>query len=266
MAREGSGSKARVGWSRARSGPTAYLQGMRSFGVVVVAGLLLVGVQAQAKCAGEWVNVSPANDVELPAQPNVLVTLGGRFQKVDLVRDLEFVFGAQKVAVEVVSQFAGYSQVVALLKPVTPLPPARWALTLKKSSKEQLGRALGSWKVGKTVDDVAPAFVGTPSAGETRWSEFGCGPGSSLEVKGVAMNEPNAFVEAKVTVDGKTETAVFAPKEGGFDLGHGMCSGAFDLKPGVTAMVELTPVDVSGNRGASSAAVTFTAPGPKQTR
>ncbi|MDP1922218.1 MAG: hypothetical protein Q8L14_38625 [Myxococcales bacterium] len=239
---------------------------MRSFLTVLVVGLVLVGVEARAKCAGEWVNVSPANEVELPPQPTVLVTLGGRFRKVDLTRDLEFVSGAQRVAVEVVSQFAGYSQVVALVKPVTALPPVRWALTLKKSSKEQLGRALGSWKVGKTVDSVAPAFVGTPSAGATSWSEFGCGPGSSLEVNGVAMNEPNAFVEAKVTVDGKTETAVFAPKEGGFDLGHGMCSGAFDLKPGVTATVVFTPVDVSGNRGASSAAVTFTAPGPKQAR
>ncbi len=46
------------------------------------------------------------------------------------------------------------------------------------------------------------------------------------------MSEPNAFVEAKVTVEGKTETAVF------------------------------TPVDVSGNRGASTAPVTFKAPGP----
>ncbi len=262
MAGEGSGSKARVGWSRARSGQRAYLEGMRSWCLMLVVGLVLVGVEARAKCAGEWVNVSPANEVELPPQPNVLVTLGGRFRKVDLTRDLEFVSGAQRVAVEVVSQFAGYSQVVALVKPVTPLPPVRWALTLKKSSKEQLGRALGSWKVGKTVDAVAPGFVGTPSAGETSWSEFGCGPGSSLEVKGVAMNEPNAFVEATVTVEGKAETAVFAPKEGGFDLGHGMCSGAFDLKPGVTATVVFTPVDVSGNRGPSSAPVTFKAPGP----
>lgn len=235
---------------------------MRSWCLVLLVGLVLVGVDVHAKCAGEWVKVSPANEVELPAQPSVLVTLGGRLQKVDLVSDLEFVSGAQRVAVDVVSRFEGYSQVVALLKPVTPLPPARWGLTLKKSSKEQLGRALGSWKVGTTVDAVAPGFVGTPSAGETSWSEYGCGPGSSLEVKGVATNEPDAFVEAAVTVEGKTQTAVFAPKEGGFDLGHGMCSGAFDLKPGVTATVVFTPVDVSGNRGASSAPVTFKAPGP----
>jgi hypothetical protein len=224
---------------------------MRSVCVVLVGGLLLNGVEARARCAGEWVGVAPAYDVELPSQPNVLVTLGGRFQKVELVNDLEFVAGAQRVAVEVVSQFSGYSQVVALLKPVKPLPPARWALTLKQTSKQQLGRALGSWQVGKMVDAVAPSFVGTPSAGETSYAELGCGPASSLEV-GVAMNEPNAFVEATVTVDGKTESAVFSPKEGVFDLGHGMCSGAFALNPGVTATVVFTPVDVSGNRGASS--------------
>ena len=235
---------------------------MRSLCVVLVVGLLLIGLEARAKCAGEWVGVAPANDVELPSQPQVLVTLGGRFQKVELVNDLEFVAGAQRVAVEVVSQFSGYSQVVALLKPVKALPPARWALTLKKTSKQQLGRALGSWQVGKTVDSVAPMFTGTPSAGETSWAEFGCGPASTLEVKGVAMSEPNAFVEAKVTVDGKTETAVFSPKEAVLDLGHGMCSGAFALNPGVTATVVFTPVDVSGNRGASSAPVTFKAPGP----
>lgn len=239
---------------------------MRSSCLVLVVGLSLVALEARAKCAGEWVSVAPANDVELPPQPHVLVTLGGRFQKVELVNDLEFVAGAQRVAVEVVSQFAGYSQVVALLKPVKPLPPARWALTLKKTSKEQLGRALGSWKVGKTFDAVAPSFVGTPSAGMTSWAEFGCGPSSSLEVKDVALSEPNTFVEAMVTVEGKTETAVFWPKDGGFDLGHGMCSGVFALKPGVRATVVLTPLDVSGNRGASSAPVTFEAPGPDKAR
>jgi hypothetical protein len=72
-------------WSRrARSERRPYLHGMRSLCVVLVSGLLLVGVEARAKCAGEWVSVAPANDVELPSQPNVLVTLGGRFQKVDL--------------------------------------------------------------------------------------------------------------------------------------------------------------------------------------
>jgi len=241
-------------------------EGMRALWVTVVL-VSSLAIEAHAKCAGEWVKVAPANEVELPPRPHLLVTLGGRFQSVDVGSELELVSGQRRVAVEVVNRFKGYSQVVALVRPVKPLAPARWALQLSKQAKQQLGRALGSWQVGKTVDTTAPRFMSAPAAGKTAWAEYGCGPGSSLEVTTAASDEPNAFVEAAVTIDGKVTSALFAPNErGDFDLGHGMCSGAFSFEPGTGVSVVLTPIDLSGNRGASSAPLSFVAPGPSRER
>lgn len=226
--------------------------------------VLLVAVPAQAKCAGEWLAASPAGDVELPPEPHVLVYLGGRHERVDAAEALEFTAGAQRVAVKVVSSFDGYMQRLVLVKPVKALPPSRWTLQFKKDAKpaDLGGRSVGSWRVGTTVDTTPPSFTSTPTLGETSWHEFGCGPGSTIGLKGVSLSEPAAFVEAAVTTGSGTTTAVLAQKDGLVDLGHGMCSGAFDLKPGTKATVVLTPIDLAGNRGAKSAPIDVTAPGP----
>lgn len=263
MAREGSGFVTGVAdeggreYARrhARSGASTYRWGMRVLGVLV----LMVSVEAAAKCANEWFDVAPEPGAELPPMAHVLVTLGGRHREV--TPKLEFVAGPQKIAASVVHTFDGMSQRLVLVKPVSPLPPGVWELLLQLPKESPPSRRFGPWKVKKELDSSAPSFERTPSLGGTDWQEFGCGPGSTIDVKGVSANEP-VFIEAAVTVEGKTTTAVLKSANDVVELGHGMCSGAFKLNPGTKGVIVVTPIDLGGNRGAASSAMAFTAPGP----
>lgn len=236
--------------------------------LVISAAALLLAVaapRAEAKCAGEWLDALPSREVTLPPEPHVLVTLGGRLQKHDASKDLEWTAGAQRVAVKVVTSFDGYSQRVVLLKPERVLQPVKWTLAFKKDPKlgDVAGRLVGAWIVGSAPDTAAPSLTGTPKVQETNWQEFGCGPGSTITLTGAGVSEAEAFIEAAVTVGGTTTVAVLAPKGELVELGHGMCGGNFDLAPGTKATAVLTPIDLAGNRGAKSAPLAFVAPGPK---
>lgn len=263
MAREGSGfvtgvadeGGAEYAGRHARFGASTYRWSMRVLGVL----LLVVSLDAAAKCSNEWFDVAPEPGVELPPSAHVLVTLGGKHR--DLTPKLEFVAGPQKIAATVVHTFDGMSQRLVLVKPSSPLPPGTWELLLALPKETPASRRFGPWKVKKEADSTPPSFTGTPALDGTNWQEFGCGPGSTIDVKHVTANEP-VFIEAAVTVDGKTTTAVLNPKDDVVGLGHGMCSGAFKLNPGTKGVVVVTPIDSAGNRGASSSSIAFTAPGP----
>lgn len=238
---------------------------MRALTACAVSLVLTFTLRAEAKCAGEWLEALPANDVELPPQPHVLVTLGARLQELDAEKELEWTAGAQHVAVKVVTSFEGYSQRVLLVMPERPLQPVKWTLAFKKDPKlaDRAGRVVGAWRVTDQPDTTPPALTGTPKVKETNWQEFGCGPGSTITLAGAGVNEPNTFLEAAVTVAGVTTVAVLGRKGELLELGHGMCGGNFDLAPGTKATVVLTPIDLAGNRGQRSAPVDVTAPGPK---
>lgn len=217
----------------------------------------LCALAAEAKCMGAWAHAFPPNGVEVPLQPHVLTVLGGTYQSVDPVKDLEFAGPGPRVGVEVVSSFEGYRQHQVWLRPAKPLTAGRWALRLKNGAKATLDRPLGSWVVSASAKTDAPAFTSAPKVGALEYAELGCGPASSISVSAHGA----AFVEAKVTVKGETKAGVFVVEDGAVAIGHGMCSGGFELAPGVEVRVELTPLDVAGQRGTPSEPVTLIAPG-----
>lgn len=217
----------------------------------------LLAVGAEARCLGEWLASFPEASVELPPEGQVLITLGGAWSKFEATRDVEFANGPLRVPVEVVSSFEGYRQRLVLVKPQRALTPGRWTVQMKKG-RDRPAAPLGSWKV-RAVERAAPSFAAAPQLGVLQFEALGCGPASVIPVK--VQTAPGVMVEAALTVDGKTTTAVLPVKNGFVELGHEMCSGAFELAPGTKASVVLTPVDVSGARGEASAALSFVAPG-----
>lgn len=222
----------------------------------------LVASPARADCMASWADTFPPADVELTAEPRVLLMAGGSLERRDLAKAVQFVSGQHHVNVRVVSAFAGYRQQLALLAPVKPLPPGLWDLVLVKPHSGVEPR-LGRWTVRDGRDATPPSFTTTPRAGPASWQAYGCGPESLIAIEGVATDEV-AVVEVALSVAGAgTKTAVLAPRDGALQLGHGMCSGAFDLPPGTKATVALTPIDVAGNRGEKSVRLDVTAPGPK---
>lgn len=216
--------------------------------------LVVVAWEASADCMGAWLRAAPEPQVELTSNAHVLVTLGGSHSTV-ATTSLAFISGAKRVPVELVRSFDGYQQKVVLVK--ATLEPGSWELVIEGL---KTGQRFGPWKVVAGGDVVAPAFEKQPVTGETKWTAYGCGPGSSLKVKQVKTTEP-VFFEAAATVDGQTTVGLLLPADQELELGHGMCSGGFAFKPGTRVSVVLTPVDFAGNRGAASERLTFTAPG-----
>ncbi|MBL8935590.1 MAG: hypothetical protein JNM69_13625 [Archangium sp.] len=220
-----------------------------------VAAVVLLACEASADCMGEWLRAAPDVQVELTSNAHVLVTLGGSHSSVS-PKKLVFVSGTKRVPAELVRTFDGYQQKLVLVR--ATLEPGSWELSVDGLKPAQ---RLGPWKVVPSADAVVPAFEQPPVAGDTKWTAYGCGPGSSLKVKQVKTNEP-VFIEAAATVNGQTTVGLLVPREQELELGHGMCSGGFSFKPGARVSVVLTPVDFAGNRGAPSERLTFTAPSP----
>ncbi|MBM4780249.1 MAG: hypothetical protein GQE15_21320 [Archangiaceae bacterium] len=224
---------------------------IRAFVTVVV----LLACEASADCMGAWLRAAPDVQVELTPNAHVLVTLGGSHTSVSPAK-LVFMSGTKRVPAELVRTFDGYQQKLVLVR--ATLEPGSWELIIEGMKTAQ---RLGPWKVVPSGDAVVPAFEQPPVAGDTKWTAYGCGPGSSLKVKQVKTNEP-VFIEAAATVNGQTTVGLLVPREQELELGHGMCSGGFSFKPGARVSVVLTPVDFAGNRGAPSERLMFTAPSP----
>ena len=221
----------------------------------LVAVVVLLSCEAAADCMGAWLRAAPEAKAELSSNAHVLVTLGGNHSVV-ATTSLVFVSGTKRVPAELVHSFEGYQQKVVLVR--ATLEPGSWELLI---DGVKTGQRFGPWKVVASADTVAPSFEKQPVAGETKWTAYGCGPGSSLKVQQVKTTEP-VFFEAAATVNGQTTKGLLVANEQELELGHGMCSGGFSFKPGARVSVVLTPVDFAGNRGPPSERLTFTAPGP----
>ncbi|MBL8924598.1 MAG: hypothetical protein JNJ54_37455 [Myxococcaceae bacterium] len=229
--------------------------------LLVLAASVAVAGPAAADCRSSWVKTFPGPEVTLPTQGRVLLTLGGSLEKVDVAATVRFVSEQRRERVAVVSSFSGFNQRLVVLSPEKPLAPGTWDLVLLQAPRG-LEPKLGRWTVADASDTTAPSLTATPRAGPTSWKAYGCGPASLVPIEGVATNEV-ALLEVLLTRPGAPPaTAVLAPHDGALELGHGMCGGQFSLAPGTKATVVLTPIDLAGNRGASSQPIEVVAPGP----
>jgi hypothetical protein len=232
---------------------------MRHSALVAAVVVLVSGLRVEAKCSAEWASVQPS-DVVLPLRPHVLVTLGGRLKEIR-GDGLLFESGVTRIPAVEVLAMAGYSQRVMLVKPSKPLTPGRWTLRLGfKPMDARTPSELAGWTVADVKDETPPALTGTPEVDDVSWEELGCGPAQTVSVTGLTVSEPHVVVEAVVRTKEGTLTGLFWPRDGRIDLGHGMCSGGLELPAGPASVV-FTPIDLFGNRGASSAPVSFKAKG-----
>lgn len=109
-----------------------------------------------------------------------------------------------------------------------------------------------SLQVGAQADTTPPVWRTAPQVRESSYTRMGCGPsiGVAIEVP-VSDESQQVFVLAQVRpLDApKEEPAryLLTPQKGKISLGHGMCSGAFKLKPKARYEVKLVAVDLAGN-------------------
>lgn len=200
--------------------------------------------------------VWPEATATLPPMPQVQLELGGQLSRLEVAGlHLSFEAKGDSVPAQVVSAEEGVSMRELVLSPTRKLKSGlRYALMVAPG-KDELTRDLArrvhvSFLVGEKDDARAPTWSGTPTPGEATARQLGCGPEVFVQVTGVALDEP-ALVETSFDVDGHHVVHRLEPKDGVLAVGHGMCSGAFDVRPGQTLAVTLVPVDLAGNRGAA---------------
>jgi hypothetical protein len=109
------------------------------------------------------------------------------------------------------------------------------------------------WTADLPRDDLPPMWFDDPELIKAEVTEYGCGPAIGAEVKVRVHDENPTMLLATIFDPGAstrrsyllhlTNDAVF--------VGHGMCSGGFDLAPGAEYQVSFDIIDVAGNSAES---------------
>lgn len=123
------------------------------------------------------------------------------------------------------------------------------------------------WTVTQEEDIRAPMFTTTPQVKDKHYIMYGFGPEVMVDVSIEATDENFIFAEVELeTVKEKGEiiaSYLLPVLEGKIKIGHGMCSGAFNLISGVKYEATITLFDASGNQASDSIRkIQFEGPAP----
>jgi hypothetical protein len=105
------------------------------------------------------------------------------------------------------------------------------------------------WTADLAKDELAPEWLDDPEVVNVKVVEYGCGPAIGADIRVRAKDE--SPVMALATVVGReaesSRSYLLHVDEDVIFLGHGMCSGGFDLAPGAEYRATVTIIDVAGN-------------------
>lgn len=227
------------------------LQGSRIVGLALVVALSSISFEstAHASCGAPGISVWPPRHWRLPAVPEVVVRAGT--EEVKRLRKATFVAGKHVVQAKFVSSDEGYGTTQVVLRASSPL-------RLGESYALQMpGRAepIGTWTIDAHEDGLAPQITGTPQVEVSPLEMYGCGPARPVLLSGLDANRSALLEVTLVGPDKTTERQRIIRTERGYEIGYGMCGGAFLLKDGVTYEGRAIAVDLAGRR---SAEVRFT--------
>lgn len=210
---------------------------------------LLSSFSAFAKCAAISWNVWPSIETTLPL--NARIVIGGYGTAKPTIEKLAsygpaLVAKGHRVELQVTQTNVGEMKIAqAVLVPVETLKPSlHYRLTWKKLPPDFSQPA--NWTTGTTRDEAAPQWLSIPSPQPGVHEELGCGPAEQALVD-LAVHDASPFLIRARVLRGSQSTEYLLPwtKGEALAVGHGMCSGAFQLKG--DWKLELAAVDVAGN-------------------
>jgi len=222
---------------------------------------LLFALPSPAKCMSSSWEVWPSVETQLPLNPRIVIGGFGTAQ-----REVEklasygpaLVAANHRVALEVKQINAGEMKISqAVLAPVEALKPGlHYRLAWKKTPPGFAQPA--NWNAATTRDDLAPSWKSSPIASSGQREELGCGPSENVFVKVDLADDAPTLIRARVSRGSKTvEYLLPWNASEPLNIGHGMCSGAFQLTNDAWSL-ELSAVDVAGNETAApSGAIAF---------
>jgi hypothetical protein len=215
-----------------------------------VLAALLLALPSPAECMSSSWEVWPSIETKLPLNPRIVITGFGTVQP-DVEKLASYgpalVAANHRVALEVKQTNVGEMKISqAVLAPVEALKPGlHYRLAWKKTPPGFAQPA--NWNAATTRDDTAPTWKSPPVASTGERAELGCGPAENVFVKLDVTDDAPTLIRARATRGNKTtEYLLLWNASEPLNIGHGMCSGAFQLTNDAWSL-ELSAVDVSGN-------------------
>lgn len=218
-----------------------------------------------ARCVGSYVQVWPARgETAVPQNARVVVQAGGMVWQHASFQGLSLRSGRESVALTVAfdqwQPGPQHGRRTVVLTPASPLRAgARYQLS---ASIRGAGAVRTSFTVGRAADVQAPS-VSAVAVGAFESRELGCGPSQMIPIVVSGAHDdvsaPDAlYVRLRVASTeqdlraSRLRADIIEPLTASFALGHGMCSGNYDLEPGDALVATLTVVDRAMNESAPS--------------
>jgi hypothetical protein len=218
--------------------------------VGLVAALAAPG-SASAKCGcADWLLTTQVAE----GRPSIVLTRSCFDAKKPPAFSIEDASGST-FAVMVDASHAGYRRSIQeVILPLESLAPGTYELVIAKSGS---ATRLPFTVVAATSSSLA--WAAAPNVTGQSQTEFGCGPAKGVTVSVGTTTATLARVEL---TDDKTQTTsvgFVAVANDALSIGHGMCSGAFELERGrsYTASVSLLSPETGAASTAKSIAFTF---------
>jgi len=226
--------------------------------------LALLTTLAFADCMSGSLTVSPDVGTAVPTRGELVVHAYGteRAQLADLTEaDVALrTSDGTVVDVEFVAQHRGsFSDAQLVLRPTADLPQGKVTLLVRGESPtvwhDDAHRPI-RWTVNLPPPTV-PAWASAPEVTDNERILMGCGPSIWATVR-TDVDAP--WVDVTLAARGaEPVTGRVAVKDGAIRIGHGMCSGLFELERGTSYTAELTAVAADGSRAKAPSPVRFVA-------
>lgn len=219
---------------------------IRIFSAILFVCFVFPSQPLSAKCISGYTWAFPEKSVRIPSNATVMITLYGRdIKSFDASKKLYFRSGKHRVEAIIENSLSSEFGLKALL--------VRASKPLKKGRRYRLkinGKTF-RWKIGK-ADTVKPLWEKDPVFSGFTEQHYGCGPAVNFSIdQKVEDSSPLIYNVLLVDPQGNRQQFYILNKDPtqAFKIGHGMCSGGFVPKRNTKYEVEITPIDLGGNRG-----------------
>ncbi|QKJ63228.1 hypothetical protein [Flavobacterium sp. M31R6] len=230
--------------------------------IYLILSLLFV-INSSAKCADNGFSVFPSNK---KIKQNSIFVISGYYSSQDIIELLNKEYlvylksGNEKVNLIVTEFHKGqYNVSQSILKPernlkigleytlvIDSLPGNE---NLEKFNSETYKYEPFKFIVTNDIDNEKPTFTSKPIIIKNESNFLGCGISSFVVFNCPILDKSEYLVKATIRniKSNKTSTYYINPYDGKISIGHGMCSGAFNLEDENSYEVEFEIMDASAN-------------------
>lgn len=210
---------------------------------------------AHADCMAGSLSVWPPANAAIPAGGQVVLhAYGSERPRLGALHrgDVVLVQGDRQIPLTPVGGHHGsFMDDQALFVPAEPPGPGSWALHVEGAPLTQWTRAAGQHTVAWTFERTEPAtphWTASPEVVDRSREHFGCGPGVDVAV--LVPTEGATWIETTLSPVGRDDavTARVPIEAGRISIGHGMCSGLFELEQGTVYEATLVAIGPDGQR------------------